>query len=451
MEKKECKFIVHKNKILYDKVQYKDICYETNSNYGFCVVSEEDNNVLDFTPSTTHFGQNASKISYSINNHTWTNLSGVTTYSLNKGEKLYFKSTSSIHKTSASELPLFNSNKTFSIKGDLKTLVTSIPNYGLYAFFKGTKIKTCNLLMNYNSIGSYGQAYMFHNCTNLITANFNKTSSPLLIEMNSLGSYALSSMFEGCSKLSNKGLDTNFFYSVDGKTIPEYCCYRMYYNCSSLQILPVLFSMDTSTKISSYTYSYMFYNCESLTSASGTEYFLHSSQTVGNHGYSHMFENCTSWTPGSTITLPQPQNSYCYSNMFRGCTSLTDVRNTIKIEKDTQFAQYSCEYMFYGCSNLTHGAQIRANNLADRACQYMFANCPKLKYIYCSAVPGKWLAGGTLIPDRNNGTYHWIYPGVASSGDYYYPNNMNLMFTGLSDPYAQWPSGWTAHAVTNGS
>ena len=177
MQEQICKFISHKNKISYTSCYFRGNLYKINPYYGFCVISEEDNNVLDFGTSTTHFGQNASKILYSVNNHNWISLQGTTSYTLNKGERIFFKTTSSIHKTSASELPILKSSKMVSIQGDFKTLVSSVPNYGLYAFFQGTKIKECDILFDFSSFGSYALANMFKNCTNLEYVDFYNTSS----------------------------------------------------------------------------------------------------------------------------------------------------------------------------------------------------------------------------------------------------------------------------------
>ena len=185
MQEQICKFISHKNKISYTSCYFRGNLYKINPYYGFCVISEEDNNVLDFGTSTTHFGQNASKILYSVNNHNWISLQGTTSYTLNKGERIFFKTTSSIHKTSASELPILKSSKMFSIQGDFKTLVSSVPNYGLYAFFQGTKIKECDILFDFSSFGSYALANMFKNCTNLEYVDFyNKSFWGFIVSVN---------------------------------------------------------------------------------------------------------------------------------------------------------------------------------------------------------------------------------------------------------------------------
>lgn len=447
MQEQICKFISYKNKVSYKNCYFRNNLFKINPYYGFCVISEEDNNVLDFGTSTTHFGQNASKILYSVNNHDWLNLQGTTSYTLNKGEKIFFKTTSSIHKTSASELPILKSSKMFSIQGDFKTLVTSVPNYGLYAFFQGTKIKECNILFNFSSFGSYALANMFKNCTNLEYVDFyNSNFIDLYIKVESIGSHCFKSTFENCSSLISFKNQAYLFHNT---SIPNYCCYNMYKGCIKLKNIPILvYALTDYNKFSvgEYAFAYMFYDCKSLTSETiYTEDILNSTSSVSRYAYAHMYENCISFNPKNQISLPKPQAEYCYSYMFKGCTSFNQ---QIIIATDTRLAVHSCEYMFYGCSSLTKGPNLRCDLIGDYACQYMYAYCPKLKYIYISGIPGTWSG---FLPDRNNGTYHWIYGGVAAKGDYYYPNNLGIFFTGLSDAYARFPSGWTAHAVKQGT
>ena len=453
MQEQICKFISHKNKISYDSCYFRGNLYKINPYYGFCVISEEDNNVLDFGTSTTHFGQNASKILYSVNNHNWLSLQGTTSYTLNKGEKIFFKTTSSIHKTSASELPILKSSKMFSIQGDFGTLVSSVPNYGLYAFFQGTKIKECNILFDFTSFGDYALSNMFKNCTNLEYVDFYNGYNFLnyIIDTESLGSHCFKSTFENCSSLISF---KNSVYIFWNESIPNYCCYNMYKGCIKLKTPPIISfagnlagdNNDNKFSVGEYGFAYMFYDCKSLTSESlATEDILNSTKSVSRYAYAHMYENCISFNPIQQISLPKPQSEYCYSYMFKGCTSFNQ---QIIIAPDTRLSVHSCEYMFYGCSSLTKGPKLRCDLIGDYACQYMYAYCPKLKYIYISGIPGTWSG---WLPDRNNGTYHWIYGGVAAKGDYYYPNNLGTFFTGLSDAYARFPSGWTAHAVSQGT
>ena len=453
MQEQICKFISHKNKISYDSCYFRGNLYKINPYYGFCVISEEDNNVLDFGTSTTHFGQNASKILYSVNNHNWLSLQGTTSYTLNKGEKIFFKTTSSIHKTSASELPILKSSKMFSIQGDFGTLVSSVPNYGLYAFFQGTKIKECNILFDFTSFGDYALSNMFKNCTNLEYVDFYNGYNFLnyIIDTESLGSHCFKSTFENCSSLISF---KNSVYIFWNESIPNYCCYNMYKGCIKLKTPPIISLAGSLAgdnyyndfSVGEYAFAYMFYDCKSLTSESlATEDILNSTKSVSRYAYAHMYENCISFNPIQQISLPKPQSEYCYSYMFKGCTSFNQ---QIIIAPDTRLSVHSCEYMFYGCSSLTKGPKLRCDLIGDYACQYMYAYCPKLKYIYVSGIPGTWSG---FLPDRNNGTYHWIYGGVAAKGDYYYPNNLGTFFTGLSDAYARFPSGWTAHAVSQGT
>ena len=63
---------------------------------------------------------------------------------------------------------------------------------------------------------------------------------------------------------------------------------------------------------------------------------------------------------------------YCYSYMFYNCTSLTQAP-----ELPATTLAYSCYYyMFNGCTSLTKAPELPATTLANTCYGYMFYNCP---------------------------------------------------------------------------
>ena len=116
-------------------------------------------------------------------------------------------------------------------------------------------------------------------------------------------------------------------------------------------------------------YSYMFSNCQNLTSAPELP-----ATTLAEGCYMGMFNGSTSLT--SAPELPATTLAErCYSNMFWGCTSLTTAP---KLPATTLAG--SCYYlMFYNCTSLTVLPELPATTLRLRCYSYMFDGCTMLK------------------------------------------------------------------------
>ena len=144
-------------------------------------------------------------------------------------------------------------------------------------------------------------AYMFNNCTSLISA-------PAL-PATTLASYCYYSMFGGCTSLTTA--------PVLPATELAYSCYSgMFQGCSSLTTAPEL----PATELADSCYRAMFEYCTSLTTAPALP-----ATTLAGNCCQYMFQGCTSLTtapelPATTLA------SYCYSGMFEGCTSLNYIR-----------------------------------------------------------------------------------------------------------------------------
>jgi hypothetical protein len=146
------------------------------------------------------------------------------------------------------------------------------------------------------------------------------------------------------------------------------------------------------SKLASYCYSYMFYNCTSLTQAPEL--------------------------PATTLA------SYCYFYMFYGCTSLTQAP-----ELPATTLASCCYYdMFYGCTSLTQAPELPATTLASYCYSCMFYGCTKLSYVKASF---------TTTPGSGY-TNNWLYS-VASAGTFIGNLAASWDVTGTSGV----PTGWT--------
>lgn len=144
--------------------------------------------------------------------------------------------------------------------------VMTIGNNGCNAMYKNCKgIETLgsadNIRNSITSIGDYGFAHIFSNCSklkfnnNLIAEKYPRIFSNL----NKLGKYALCGMFENCGGL-NYPIEIN-----NGVSINDGCFSSMYLNCVNML-------GDSSNKVITLNYA---------------------NRTVPDYCFMNMFRNCT--------------------------------------------------------------------------------------------------------------------------------------------------------------
>jgi hypothetical protein len=173
--------------------------------------------------------------------------------------------------------------------------------------------------------------------------------------------------------------------------------------------------------IASNCFSFMFYDCTSLTTAPSLP-----ATTLASYCYSSMFYNCTSLTTAPSLPARTLANN-CYANMFNGCTSLT----TAPSLSATTLADFCYSSMFYNCTSLTTAPSLPARTLALNCYQNMFNGCTAFKvsttktgsYQYSWRIPTSgtigttpsfWnpnmLAntGGTFTSDPNINTAYYV-------------------------------------------
>ena len=146
-------------------------------------------------------------------------------------------------------------------------------------------------------LGSNAFAYMFYNCTSLVTA-------PTL-PSTTLARYCYSCMFYNCTSLTAAP-------TLPATTLADWCYFYMLRGCTSLITLPEL----PATTLAESCYQGMFYNCTSLTAAPTLP-----ATTLANFCYYNMFYGCTSLT--TVPSLPAIKLAdFCYATMLNGCTKI---------------------------------------------------------------------------------------------------------------------------------
>ena len=231
-------------------------------------------------------------------------------------------------------------------------------------------------------------------------------ASELIFSKTSLAIGCYSWMFWDCTSLTSAP-------KLPSTTLARYCYNSMFNGCTSLTTAPEL----PATTLEGNCYSGMFNGCTALTSAPKLP-----ATTLAISCYSSMFGYCESLTtapelPATTIAR------FCYEHMFDGCTSLTTAPAL-----PAKTLEYSCyNGMFYGCTSLTTAPSLPAKTLAESCYLYMFQNCASLNSITVYADDISAL----------NCTADWL-SGVASSGTF-----RNLGSATYSTGASGIPSGWT--------
>lgn len=209
--------------------------------------------------------------------------------------------------------------------------------------------------------------------------------------------------FEGQTTVSEGGFATLFknngnIVNSNGiilpiTTAPNYCCFEMFRNCTSLETAMEL----KATTIGNNAYQYMFVNTKisNLPSLPAT--------TLGQSCYAHMFGNCENITNVPVDYLPATALTYwCYGGMFSGCINLINVPNLpatslanecyesmfndcsslktvpVNLLQATTVMQQSYKSMFRGCTSLETAPNLLSNNIGYRSYHGMFDGCISL-------------------------------------------------------------------------
>ena len=119
--------------------------------------------------------------------------------------------------------------------------------------------------------------------------------------------------------------------------------------------------------------------------------------------FSYLFMNCEALT--SAPELPaETLASYCYSFMFQGCKNL---KTAPELPAKT-LAEYCYSYMFNGCKNLETAPELPATTLAEICYFGMFQGCTNLSSV-------TMLAPSDQIKNTSNCCYNWLYNAGTSA------------------------------------
>jgi len=236
----------------------------------------------------------------------WTPYTIKTSITLNQGEKVYFKATTTNDDFSQSYANNYKFILTDEVAaaGNIMSLLdatmqqTTVPEFAFYSLFSGCeKLKTAPELPA-KTMSKNCYLYMFEGCTSL-------TAAPEL-PATKLADACYYAMFEGCTAMTTPPT------TLPATKLADKCYYEMFQECSSLLTAPTL----PATQLADNCYLAMFYDCSSLTKAPALP-----ATTLTENCYFQMFQGCTSLL--ALPTLPATELAeMCYFSMFEGCTSL---------------------------------------------------------------------------------------------------------------------------------
>ena len=151
-----------------------------------------------------------------------------------------------------------------------------------------------------------------------------------------------------------------------------------------------------------------------------------STTTLSSYCFTSLFYSCPLTTPPSlpATTLAD----YCYNQMFRSCTALT----TVPSLPATTLADDCYSQMFFDCTALTVIPSLPATALTTRCYSYMFYNCSNIKlsmnktrsYQTAYRIPTTWTwtALTSSLTYMYYGTW-WTFTSDPSVNTTYYTSN----------------------------
>ena len=235
-------------------------------------------------------------------------------------------------------------------------------------------------LSNFDTKYATSMEKMFFNCKKLKKIILTNFDTKRVLNMNS--------MFENCEQLCEIDLSDCYMYDViymesmfrncvnlkkiSSETLNPQFVGKMFYNCSKLDKLDVIFSINVKDA------SYMFFNCQSLKKFDNTDYVLEKCVNVNS-----MFEKCKCLCSCS-LPLYSDENQKKLINMnsmFAECENLEDVNFGNYI----QICPRTIESMFYNCKKL----KCIGDEMNLESCESMskaFSKCESLEVVFLDKV-----------------------------------------------------------------
>jgi hypothetical protein len=214
-----------------------------------------------------------------VNDGEWVSIANQTSFTLNTGDKLYFKN-------EGEDL------KPFSVGGSSASIGTTTKTFDVAGNVDEFMIPSGNMT---------GEQYsdLFNN-TKVVDA------SKLLLPTTMLAEWCYSNMFNSCTSLTAAPV-------LPATTLADSCYYGMFNRCTSLTTAPEL----PATELAEWCYNIMFSGCTSLTTAPELP-----ATTLKSDCYEGMFHGCLSLTKAPELPATTLAHS-CYYYMFYNCRSLT--------------------------------------------------------------------------------------------------------------------------------
>ena len=288
-----------------------------------CFTALEANTKVNFKKTGS---ADAISLEYSTNGTSWLPYTIDNEITLaSKGDKLYFRSTSTETKALGNNLDDHYNYHQFAVNsgsisasGDATTLLNkngtdTVPDYGLFALFSSCKggLKSISPgLLPATKLGRAAYDSMFAFCSAL-------ESIPAgLLPATELGEKCYDTMFRGCTSVKSipEGL-------LPATTMAKECYSAMFNYCSGIESIPQ--GLLPATTLAQECYSYMFKSCTGLKSLPGD---LLPATTLAEGCYSYMFQYCTGLTiegiPNSLFHVTGTLPPICYYNMFNNCTGI---------------------------------------------------------------------------------------------------------------------------------
>jgi len=211
-----------------------------------------------------------------------------------------------------------------------------------------------------SSFSKSGTDYIFFRSTNKVSASGNVMS---LIDSTCSSTtipndYCFSYLFYNCSTLTTAP-------SLPATTITKGCYYGMFEGCSSLKYAPELLP---ATTLKEECYQRMFNSCTDLINAPELP-----ATTLDKRCYKAMFAECSSLEEAPELPATNLADE-CYNSMFNYCTSLIEAPDLpAKVMTEGCYSNMFCE-----CGNLIVGPEMFPTTLATGCFEYMFGSCSNL-------------------------------------------------------------------------
>lgn len=244
----------------------------------------------------------------------------------------------------------------FEVSKDMDSWIM-ITCYDTVVIFHGETVyfRTCSNNQSLSSseniyfFGIEGHVYSGGNVMSLVDRNCASLTIP--------GEGCFAYLFHNCTGLLSAP-------SLPATSLTRFCYSHMFAGCTSLSSVPSL----PATKLAAACYMNMFENCESLVVAPKLD-----SKHLQDACYMNMFSGCAKLRNSPKLPAKRLYDG-CYAGMFAFCSSLEESPQLPAVS----LSPYCYAEMFFGCISLTLPPRLPAKKMAERCYANMFTDCEKM-------------------------------------------------------------------------